>query len=135
MPEKRGIRFLRPVPLAQVFAASSPPRSHEVDMNSQVLAGIDRSLDHASIDEWIVETLCRRGTLTLDFLNSLFPKCEEARLLFAVDRLSRAGRIVISPPQGGDYLISVQTVDDGSVIRAEETSVRPPREPVFARAV
>ena len=75
-------------------------------MNSHVAVGIDRPLDHESIDEWIVETLGRRGPLTLDYLNSLFPKFEEARLLFAVDRLSRVGKIVIAPPHGGDYLLS-----------------------------
>jgi len=104
-------------------------------MSSQVLAGIDRSLDHASIDEWIVETLCRRGALTLDYLNSLFPKCEEARLLFSVDRLSRAGRIIISPPQGGDYLLSAQSTEDGSVTGAHSTSVGATREPACARGV
>ena len=104
-------------------------------MNSQIPAGIGRSLDHASIDKWILETLCRRGALTLDSLNSLFPKCDEARLLFAVDRLSRAGRIVISPPRGGDYLISVQSMEEGAVIMAEDTSVRAAWEPAFARAV
>lgn len=75
-------------------------------MNNYLAAAVETPLHHESIDGWIVETLCRRGPLTLDYLNSLFPKFEEARLLFAVDRLSRAGRIVISPPQGGDYLLS-----------------------------
>lgn len=104
-------------------------------MNSQILAAIDRSLHHASIDQWIVETLCRHGTLTLDYLNSLFPKCEEARLLFAVDRLSRAGRIVISPPQDGDYLISAQSREDGSVLETDVNSVGATREPALARGV
>ncbi len=102
-------------------------------MNSHVVAGIDRPLDHASIDEWIVETLCRRGPLTLDYLNSLFPRCEEARLLFAVDRLSRAGQIVISPPQGGDYLISTRATEEVSIIHAGERSLSETEETAFAR--
>ena len=100
-------------------------------MNSLVVGGIARPLDHESIDEWIVETLCRRGPLTLDYLNSLFPKLEEARLLFAVDRLSRVGKIVIAPPHGGDYLISARLTeevvadqgDSGSFVNSEELTV------------
>jgi hypothetical protein len=75
-------------------------------MNSYLALDVETELHPESIDEWIVETLYRRGPLTLDYLNSLFPKCEGARLLFAVDRLSRAGKIVISPPRGCDYLLS-----------------------------
>ena len=101
-------------------------------MNSHVVAGIDKSLDHASIDEWIVETLCRRGPLTLDYLNALFPKCEEARLLFAVDRLSRAGQIVISPPQGGDYLISARATEEVPVIQRDGRSLSELQEPALA---
>ena len=74
-------------------------------MTSYLSADVETETHPESIDEWIVEALNRRGPLTLDYLNSLFPECE-ATLLFAVDRLSRAGKIVISPPQGGDYLLS-----------------------------
>ncbi len=101
-------------------------------MNSHVVAGIDKSLDHASIDEWIVETLYRRGPLTLDYLNGLFPKCEEARLLFAVDRLSRAGQIVISPPQGGDYIISARATEEVPVIQRDGRSLSELQEPALA---
>ena len=82
-------------------------------MISYLAADVATGLHPESIDEWIVETLYRHGPLTLDYLNSLFPKEEEARLLFAVDRLSRAGKIVIAPPQGGDYLLSAAMAGEG----------------------
>lgn len=103
-------------------------------MNSQVVAGIDQSLDQASIDEWIVETLCRRGPLTLDYLNSLFPRFEEARLLFAIDRLSRAGTIVISPPQGGDYLISARLTEEVTAVQRDRRSFNESQDLVLSRA-
>ena len=80
------------------------PSPCEVHMNSLVVGGIARPLDHESIDEWIVETLCRRGPLTLDYLNSLFPKLEEARLLFAVDRLSESEKSSSLRPTAGTTL-------------------------------
>ena len=103
-------------------------------MNSHVIPGIDRPSGHASIDEWIVETLCRRGPLTLDYLNSLFPTCDESRLLFAVDRLSRIGQIVIHPPQGGDYLISARVAEEVPVIRRYGRSLSEQGESAFAHS-
>jgi hypothetical protein len=88
-------------------------------MDNFLTADVERELHPESIDEWMVDILGRRGPLTLDCLNSLFPN-EEARLLFAVDRLSRAGKIVIGPPQGGDYLPFRQARFE--LVRMQETS-------------
>ena len=74
-------------------------------MISHLSADVETGSYPEWIDEWIFEALNRRGPFTLENLNGLFPECEST-LLFAVDRLSRAGKIVIAPPQGGDYLLS-----------------------------
>lgn len=89
-------------------------------MDVHATASFERPAKDQSIDEWLLDDLRWRGGQMLDDLSRLFPKCEEARLLFAIDRLSRAGRIVISPPQGGDYLISERPTEEHEAIHGND---------------
>lgn len=97
-------------------------------MSSHALTDIAQQLDSKSVDDWLLENLRWNGAQTLDHLSSLFPKMEEARLLFAIDRLSRIGKVVISPPQGGDYLISAGTIDEKELCGERGGSRRESRE-------
>lgn len=91
-------------------------------MSSHALVGIEQRRDGQLVDEWILENLRWNGAQTLDHLSRLFPKTEEARLLFAVDRLSRSGKVVISPHQGGDYLISARASADWDALEKSARS-------------
>ena len=66
-----------------------------------------RLLEEQSIDNRILELLEDRGARSLDHLDKSLPDVGSARLLFAIDRLSREGKILIGPPTNGDYLVSV----------------------------
>ena len=66
-----------------------------------------RLLEEQSIDNRILELLEDRGARSLDHLDKSLPDVGSARLLFAIDRLSREGKILIGPPRNGDYLVSV----------------------------
>lgn len=61
--------------------------------------------DHRSIEERILEVLRERGAHLLDQLGEALPDIGSARLLLAIDRLSREGSIAIGPPKNGDYLV------------------------------
>jgi hypothetical protein len=50
-------------------------------------------------------------------------------LLFAIDRLSRAGKIVISPPQGGDYLVSARPTEEQEAIHGSDRRFKEFEEP------
>lgn len=63
-------------------------------------------VESRSIDEWILDALRTDGTHTLDRLSHALPAEGWAPLFLAIDRLSRAGRIAISPPKNGDYRVS-----------------------------
>ena len=98
-------------------------------MNVYATASFERLAVHQSIDEWILDHLRWRGDQTLDDLSRLFPKFEEARFLFAIDRLSRAGKIAISPPQDGDYLISVRPAEEQEAIHGNDRRFKEFEEP------
>lgn len=53
----------------------------------------------------VLNILERQGAKTLDQLESELMHIGSAQLLFAIDRLSRSGRIAIGPPRKGDYLV------------------------------
>jgi len=55
----------------------------------------------------VLDILKRQGARTLGQLESELFHIGSAQLLFAVDRLSRSGRIAIGPPQKGEYLLWV----------------------------
>lgn len=61
--------------------------------------------DGQAIEEKILVVLIERGAQMLDGLERSLPHVEAARLLLAIDRLSRAGKIAIGPPKNGDYLV------------------------------
>jgi hypothetical protein len=65
--------------------------------------------ERASVDEYILGLLRRKGAQTLDHLGQSLPNVNWARLFLAIDRLSRAGQIAIAPPQDGDYLVSLSS--------------------------
>jgi hypothetical protein len=98
-------------------------------MKVHATASFKRLAEHQSIDEGIHDHLRWRGDETLDNLSRLFPKFEEARVLFAIDRLSRAGKIVIPPPQGGDYLISVRPTEEQEAIHGNDRRFKEFQEP------
>jgi hypothetical protein len=64
-------------------------------------------LESAAIESNVLEILERQGAKTLDQLERELIHIGSAPLLFAIDRLSRSGRIAIGPPRKGDYLIWV----------------------------
>ncbi|HVG02657.1 MAG TPA: hypothetical protein VM842_07175 [Nitrospira sp.] len=104
--------------MAAAWAATSDSTldCREVLMTNLLKTEDETGFHPESIDEWIVDILERRGPFTLDCLNSLCPN-EEARLLFAVDRLTRADKIVMGPPHGGDYLLSVRPAEEVPAMR------------------
>ena len=61
--------------------------------------------DGQAIEEEILVVLIEHGAQMLDCLERSMPHVEAARLLLAIDRLSREGKIAIGPPKNGDYLV------------------------------
>lgn len=74
-------------------------------MLSQTIGQEEIVQDSQAIEEEILVALVQHGALMLDHLERILPNIESARLLFAIDRLSRAGRIAIGPPRNADYLV------------------------------
>ena len=60
-----------------------------------------------AVETNVLDILERQGAKTLDQLESELIHIGSAQLLFAIDRLSRSGRIAIGPPRKGDYLVWV----------------------------
>jgi hypothetical protein len=63
--------------------------------------------ESGSMDAWILDSLRRDGTQSLDRLSHAWPAEGWTPLFLAIDRLSRVGKIVIGPPKNGDYLVSI----------------------------
>lgn len=61
--------------------------------------------EQQSIDDRILEVLGEQGAQSLDHLDKLLPDVGSARVLFAIDRLSRTGQILIGPRKNGVYLV------------------------------
>lgn len=93
-------------------------------MSSHTRTDSAHQADSRLVDAWLLENLRWNGPQTLDYLSRLFPKLEEAPLLFAIDRLSRNGQVVISPPQNGDYLISVRSIGQEGLREDQHGSCR-----------
>lgn len=74
-------------------------------MVSHAIEGGRTVSDSQSIEEQILDVLIERGAHLLDHLDNTLPNVGSTRLLLAIDRLSRAGRIAIGPPRNGDYLV------------------------------
>ena len=74
-------------------------------MLSQTIGQEEIVQDSQAIEEEILVALIQHGALLLDHLERILPNIESARLLLAIDRLSRAGRIAIGPPRNADYLV------------------------------
>ena len=55
-----------------------------------------------AVETNVLDILERQGAKTLDQLESELIHIGSAQLLFAIDRLSRSGRIAIGPPRKGD---------------------------------
>lgn len=58
-----------------------------------------------AVESNVLEILKRQGPKTLGQLENELIHIESAQLLFAIDRLSRLGRIAIGPPRKGDYFV------------------------------
>jgi hypothetical protein len=67
-------------------------------------------LEQQSIDDRILEILEEQGAQSLDYLDKSLPDVGSTRLLFAIDRLSRTGKISIGPPSNGEYLVAATPV-------------------------
>lgn len=65
------------------------------------------AVESRSNDERILDSLRINGTQTIDRLSHAWPAEGWAPVFLAIDRLSRAGKIIIWPPKNGDYLVSV----------------------------
>ncbi len=59
-----------------------------------------------SIDDRILALLHEHGARKLDELDKILPDVGSASFLLAIDRLSREGKILLGPPENGDYLVS-----------------------------
>ncbi|MFY4730589.1 hypothetical protein [Nitrospira sp. BLG_2] len=73
-----------------------------------ILPNIDRNpigAERTAVETNVLEILDQQGAKTLDQLESELVHIGSAPLLFAIDRLSRSGRIAIGPPRNGDYLV------------------------------
>jgi hypothetical protein len=70
------------------------------------------AVESRSMDEWILDALRTDGTQTLDCLSHAWPAEGWAPLFLAIDRLSRAGKIIIRHPKNGGYLVSVMPGKD-----------------------
>ena len=62
-------------------------------------------LEGGAVETNVLQILEHQGAKTLDQLESELVHIGSAQLLFAIDRLSRLGRIAIGPPRQGDYLV------------------------------
>jgi hypothetical protein len=58
-----------------------------------------------AVDALVLDILEERGARTLERLERELAQIGSAQLLFAIDRLSRSGKISIAPPTKGDYLV------------------------------
>lgn len=73
-----------------------------------MLTNVERNpvwAESTAVETNVLEILEHQGTKTLDQLESELIHIGSAQLLFAIDRLSRSGRIAIGPPRKGDYLV------------------------------
>lgn len=59
-----------------------------------------------NVDAAILEHLATRGSCTVDELISVLPDLALNQVLFAVDRLSRNGKLVLRRPSPFKYLVS-----------------------------
>ena len=62
-------------------------------------------IEGTAVETTVLKILEHQGARTLDQLESELVHIGSAQLLFAIDRLSRVGRIAIGPPRQGDYLV------------------------------
>lgn len=74
-------------------------------MASQTVGLDEARQEIQSVEVNILDVLRQRGAKTLDQLEGELVHIGSAQLLFAIDRLSRSGRIAIGPPVKGDYLV------------------------------
>jgi len=65
--------------------------------------------EQQSIDDRILEILGEQGAQSLDHLDKNLPDVGSTRLLFAIDRLSRTGQILIGPVSATPATRSIYT--------------------------
>lgn len=92
----------------QVTARTNPGRhlGKEKQMTFRTIPESILLSEQQSIDARILEILEEQGAQSLDHLDRNLSDIGSARLLFAIDRLSRTGQILIGPPSNGEYLVS-----------------------------
>jgi len=76
-------------------------------MTSQTVADNHVGLEGFRVEADVLGILEQQGARTLDQLEGELLHVGSAQLLFAIDRLSRSGRIAIGPPSNGEYLVWV----------------------------
>ncbi|MEX5219189.1 MAG: hypothetical protein AB7G68_19965 [Nitrospiraceae bacterium] len=98
-------------------------------MNQYAAHGIGSRPDEGSIDERIVDLLQIHGPQSLDILSDVF--CEEgwAQVFLAIDRLSRAERVLVGPPCNGDYIVSASWTPKEASASKSGSGSRPLRTP------
>lgn len=84
----------------------------EVIMERNYGAQMEAPQCSVSLTEELVSTLQIEGPLTLDQLLILFPGTTWWQFFVVIDALSRSGRIVISPLDHSDYLLSINPLCD-----------------------
>lgn len=76
-------------------------------MTSQNAVDNSAGLEGIRVEADVLQILDRQGARTLDQLESDLVYVGSAQLLFAIDRLSRSGRIGIGPHHNREYLVWV----------------------------
>lgn len=85
---------------------SEPSVKEEVHMQHGFKAASRWVSVRQSIDDRILTFLQEQGAQKLDHLDKILPDIGSASFLLAIDRLSREGKILLGPPENGDYLVS-----------------------------
>ncbi len=91
-------------------------------MISQTVGLKESTQEIQAVEVNILDVLRQRGAKTLDQLEGELVHIGSAQLLFAIDRLSRSGRIAIGPPINGDYLVWVMPEPAAWAGRVESVS-------------
>lgn len=76
-------------------------------MTSQTAVDNSVGLEGFRVEADVLQILDRQGARTLDQLESDLVHIGSAQLLFAIDRLSRSGRIGMGPHRNREYLVWV----------------------------
>jgi hypothetical protein len=82
-----------------------PPISQKFKVHPQPL------IDKPSLDEWVLGALRRKRSQTVDQLATCLGDVNWSELFLAIDRLTKAGAVLIWPSPTGDAVLSLNVMD------------------------